>query len=94
MSADTILNWENGGATPSVRMLPRIIGFLGYDPYPEPRTLGEQIAAKRRQLGVSRKRAAKTLGVDEATLARWEKGTSHPARVRFQIVDEFLLSHA
>lgn len=54
--------------------MPGIIKFLGYDPFPEPQTLGERLAAKRRMLGLSRKELAKRLGVDEETLARLETG--------------------
>ena len=78
----TLLTWEKGQATPSVRMLPRIIAFLGYDPHPEPTTLGGRVTAKRRFLGLSRKRLAEELGVDEVTLARWESDRSRPVGLR------------
>ena len=57
-----------------------IIEFLGYDPFPEPRTAGERLAAKRRRLGLSRKRLAKKLSMDEMTLARIENGEYEPSR--------------
>jgi transcriptional regulator with XRE-family HTH domain len=88
----TLLTWEKNQATPSVRMLPRIIAFLGYDPHPEPATLGERIASKRRFLGLSRKRTAKRLGVDEATLARWESDRSRPLGRTLQDLLAFLES--
>jgi transcriptional regulator with XRE-family HTH domain len=86
----TLLTWEKNQATPSVGMLPRIISFLGYDPHPEPATLGERIAAKRRLLGLSRKRTARQLSVDEATLALWESGHSTPTGVRLLNLTRFL----
>jgi DNA-binding transcriptional regulator YiaG len=86
----TLLTWEKGQAAPSVRMLPRIISFLSYDPHPEPTTPGERIAAKRRRLGLSRKRMATQLGIDEATLARWESGRSTPTGLRLRNLTRFL----
>mgnify|MGYP002068606856 CR=1 FL=1 len=75
----TLLTWETGRAAPSVRLMPRIIGYLGYDLWPRPVTLGDRIAAERRRAGVSRKRLARIVGVDEATVARWERGRSVPS---------------
>ncbi len=73
----------------AVRYLPRIIQFLGYDPYPEPQSLGEKIAARRRHMGLSRKRLARRLGMDEATLRRFENGASEPTGKRLAILIEF-----
>lgn len=65
-------NWENDKTEPAIRMFPRIIEFLGYYPFPEPKTLGERILSYRRYHGVSVKRLAFQIGVDEATLGRYE----------------------
>ncbi len=35
----TVCGWENDKKAPTVRYLPRIIEFLGYYPFPAPRTL-------------------------------------------------------
>ncbi len=91
---DTILNWEHGNTQPPVRFLPRIIRFLGYDPYPAAKLLAEKLVAKRRQLGLSRKQLAKRLGVDEGTLAHWEKAQQEPTGNRIETVKEFLASDA
>ena len=69
---------------PVVRMMPRIIEYLGYDPYPPPQSLGERIAAGRRRCGLSRKRLARLIGADEATVARWESGLAKPNGERFR----------
>ncbi len=93
VTADTILNWETNACPPSIRYMPRIIRFLGVDTFPPPRTLGARIVAKRRALGLSRKRLAKKLGVDEGALARWEKRVSRPTGSQFEIVEQFLSPH-
>ena len=59
-----------------VRFVPRLIKWLGYDPFPEPTTAGEEIVAKRRRAGISRKRLAKEMGIDESTLEKIEKSAT------------------
>jgi len=55
-------------------VFPRIIEFLGYDPYPAPQSLGERLAAIRKSLGMPRVRPAEMIGIDEGTLLRIERG--------------------
>ena len=61
---------------------PAIIEFLGYDPSPEPNTIGERLLAYRRRHGLSRKELAGQLGADEATLWRWEVDQRRPEQPR------------
>ncbi len=74
----TVLNWEKGKTIPATRYLPQIVTFLGYDPFPAPRTLGERVVAARRRLGIPRKKLARRLGVDEGALKRWEEDRMTP----------------
>ncbi len=74
VSARTIMNWEKGYSEPDIRFFPAILAFLEYDPYPEPKTLGEKIIIWRQQNGVTRKSLARRLGIDEAALAKREMG--------------------
>ncbi len=39
----TLHNWENNETTPAIRYMPRIIAFLGYDPWPAPRSVAERL---------------------------------------------------
>jgi DNA-binding transcriptional regulator YiaG len=77
-TVETILFWEKDRAKPSARFYPAIFRFLGFDPFPPPTTLPEQIASKRRSLGLSIRAAAKLIEVDEATFSRWESGEWKP----------------
>jgi DNA-binding transcriptional regulator YiaG len=70
----TLVTWERNQAEPAVRLVPKIIAFLGYNPFPKPTTLGERIVARRRSLGIARKRLAWALGVDEGALRNCETG--------------------
>lgn len=73
----TYIKWEANRVDPEIRYWPRIIEFLGYDPLrPTTQSLGDQLAATRRALGLSRKRVATILRIDEATVANIENGTS------------------
>lgn len=70
----TVLNWEKDHTEPPIESMPAIIRFLGYDPFPEPKTIPERLLAKRRAMGWSIKEAARQLGVDEGTWGNWEQG--------------------
>lgn len=94
VNESTVLNWESNACAPAIRFIPRIIAFLGYDPYPAPELLPDQLLAQRRHLGLSRRRMAKELAVDEGTLARWENGTSRPSGRRLRLVERLFTSEA
>jgi DNA-binding XRE family transcriptional regulator len=68
----TFLLWEKDQHIPAIRFYPAIFGFLGYDPYPAPTTLGGELRSARRRLGLPISEAAKRAGVDEATFTRLE----------------------
>jgi DNA-binding transcriptional regulator YiaG len=57
--------------------------------YPESKTLPEQLVSQRRRLGLSVKKAAKKIGVDEGTFSRWERGTWKPRRCS-ELIGRFL----
>jgi len=71
-------NWENDYREPMIRFMPRLIAWLGYDPFPPPRSSSEWLVAVRRNLGLSKKRLAKTIGADEATVRSWEERIGVP----------------
>lgn len=74
----TLINWEKDRTRAAARHWPKIIEFLGHDPNPEPEALGDRLKVRRRRLGLSRKQAARRLGIDEETLRRVENGSSYP----------------
>lgn len=59
--------------------MPAIIRFLGYDPLPPPKNWAEQLVRFRVALGMTQQKAARQIGVDQSTLARWERGDRQPA---------------
>jgi len=89
VNPSTYLLWETDRSRPEDRYYPRIFRFLGYDPFPAPRTLPEKIRRKRLELGLPAKEAARLINVDEGTLARWERGEWKPRKSQAK-VDRFL----
>jgi DNA-binding XRE family transcriptional regulator len=70
---------------PSLAQIPKIIEFLGQDPFEKTtENLGEKILEYRRVHGLTQKRLAEQLGVDPTTLAGWERGK--------QVQTEFFLA--
>jgi len=86
----TVFNWEANTARPEIRYMPAVIAFLGYNPLPEANGWGERLVRRRTSLGLSQKEAARRLGVDPSTLARWERGEREPAGALLNRVERFL----
>jgi transcriptional regulator with XRE-family HTH domain len=76
VSKATIWNWECHESSPQIHVLPQVIKFLGYDPFPPPESLAEKLVKRRKAFGVTQKEMAKRLGIDPTTLARLERGGS------------------
>ncbi|MCX6168631.1 MAG: helix-turn-helix transcriptional regulator [Ignavibacteriales bacterium] len=77
----SIYNWESNRSNPSVKYIPTIIKFLGYVPDIFPHTtLGEKLIYYREIHGLSQKKLAMKLGVDQTTLRRWERNISKPSK--------------
>jgi transcriptional regulator with XRE-family HTH domain len=77
----TIYLWEKNRVKPSLAQIPKIIQFLGCDPF-EKKTenLGERIREYRRVHGLTQKKLAEQLGVDQTTLAGWERRERRPTK--------------
>jgi DNA-binding XRE family transcriptional regulator len=75
----TIYHWERNKIQPSLVQIPKIIEFLGRDPFEkETENLGDKIREYRRIHGMTQKKLAAQIGVDPTTLASWEKGKHRP----------------
>jgi DNA-binding transcriptional regulator YiaG len=83
----TIANWEKNRNTPRIRHLPKVINFLGYQPWDEGcRTLSERLVKQRQKLGLSQKKLAIQIGVDPCTIRSWEKGRHKPRKPSLRIL--------
>jgi transcriptional regulator with XRE-family HTH domain len=90
---DTILNWEHNWTKPTLRHLPKIMAFLGYDPISnDPKTLGERLLKYRKLCGISQGELAKQIGIDPTTLGRIERNQGKCLPYIFNKVVIFLTS--
>jgi transcriptional regulator with XRE-family HTH domain len=78
----TVILWEKRRTAPSAHQIPGLIRFLGYDPFPNGRTLGERVRLTRLRLGVSQAALATRIGLDEGTIGGAERGLRLAGRVR------------
>ena len=85
-------SWKRDRTHPEIRYWPAIIRFLGYDPHPVPGSIGEKIAAARRQLGITQEVLAARLGVSSPTGFGWENNRWKPGKELAPAVDAFLRS--
>ena len=86
----TVLNWEKGRTEPPIASMPAIVQFLGYDPFPEPKTTPQRLVARRREIGWSIRDAAEAVGVDPGTWGNWERGQTILYRKHRVLVAQFL----
>lgn len=70
----SVYNWEKNRTQPALWQIPRILEFLGNDPFGEGGPLGERLKQYRKAHGITQKDLARQLGVDPGTLGRWENG--------------------
>lgn len=86
----SIYNWEGNRSKPAIEYMPAIVRFLGYNPLPPAESLAARLIQCRAVLGITQKRAAIQLGVDQGTLARWERGEREPTGRFAASVQSFL----
>lgn len=86
----TVLLWEQGRYAPTPRFYPSLIRFLGREPWPEPRTIGERLQAERLRRGLTRKQLAGLLDVDLGSISNWEGGHEPRHRESMATVEAFL----
>lgn len=89
VSERTVRAWETG-RTPDVEHWPRIIEFLGFEPWPEPTTPAQKLQAARRRKGLTISRTAQLLGVDPSTLWWWEHGRKSHRREHKERIAAFI----
>lgn len=74
----TVITWERHNAEPSVKFIPALIKWLGYDPFPVGETFGEKVKWKRKKVGLTRKAMAKQLRLNYSSVEQWEHDVCRP----------------
>ena len=86
---DSITGWETGRSVPQIQYYPKLIEFLGYNPFPfETETLGGKIKKYRIEHGLSHKKFGEKIGVDASTVGSWEENEHAPNRGKKKILEE------
>ena len=88
VDVETLGGWERNQHNPTVRCYPGIIAFLGYALYRPVQGLPAKLTQWREGLGLSQAELAKEMGVNEATLASWERGGHKPVRGSLRTINE------
>jgi transcriptional regulator with XRE-family HTH domain len=77
----TIYLWEHNRVQPSLAQIPKIIEFLGRDPFEkEAENLGDKIRDYRRVHGLTQRKLAAQLGIDNTTVGYLERAEHRPTR--------------
>jgi DNA-binding transcriptional regulator YiaG len=73
-----------------VHCLPGIIAFLGHNPLPEADDLIGKFKRLRMSLGLTQEQLAQKLGIDESTMAGWERGENTPVGPYRKLIQDFV----
>jgi DNA-binding XRE family transcriptional regulator len=87
----TVNYWENGHFNPEVQFVPKIVAFLGYDPFaPPPDGFPGELKGARIAAGLSRCQLAAQLRIHPYTVAKWERGEAHPSKASRVLLGNFI----
>jgi DNA-binding transcriptional regulator YiaG len=73
-----------------ISSLPGILAFLGHNPLPEPDELIGKFKRVRCTLGLTQEQLAQNLGIDESTIAGWERGENAPVGAYRKLLENFI----
>jgi DNA-binding XRE family transcriptional regulator len=91
VTEECIMYWETGFAQPQIQYAPKIIEFLGYNPYGvETESLGGKVKNYRLLHGLSHKKMGRIVGVDGATISTWETAKHEPQGTNLTRLNELL----
>jgi DNA-binding XRE family transcriptional regulator len=91
VDVENIINWKMRGMKPHITFCPKIIQFLGYNPFLiDTETLGGRIKKYRIEHGLSQRALAEISGLDESCLCLWEKNEKQPVASKLAILEEIL----
>src|SRR5690606_3591110 len=82
--------WENGEDFPHIQSVPKILEFLGYDPFPESTTFAEALRHFRMKNGLTQESLARLLGVRSEAVSTWESGRCQPSAVNLSRIERLL----
>ena len=91
VSEECVSNWELDKCKMHISYYPKVISFLGYNPFPvDTATLGGRMRAYRITHGLTQEDLAELVGVNESTVFHWEKGTNTPFPKKMKLLEKIL----
>ncbi len=81
--------WTSNRKKVHLKFIPRVIEWLGYDPFPEPESLGVSLRNHRMAAGLSQETLGKLLGIRASTIGEFERGRI-PNRKHRDHIDWFI----
>jgi transcriptional regulator with XRE-family HTH domain len=93
ISVCSLSNWENNASVPQINYGPKIIAFLGFNPFKvQGEGLGARIRRYRFEHGLNLEQLGDLVGVDGTSVGAWESGESIPLKKTLDRLDELLVS--
>jgi len=91
VGTQTVNYWEKAHFDPEPQYVPKIIAFLGYDPFGPPAAgFPARLKAARIAAGLTRRQLAAQLRVHPGTVADWERAQARPVRILAQRIEATL----
>ena len=91
VTEDCFTLWENHKSMPQIQHVPKIIQFLGYNPYSvEGDSLSARIQNHQYKHGLSDKKMGRLVGVHATTVRAWKMG-SPPSAKTLVVIEKVLL---
>lgn len=91
----TVTNWEINRTRPQLRLMPKVLQFLGYEPCPvQAESLGERLLQYRKRRGISQRQLAIRMGIDPTTLSRVERRRENFSVSTNSKISNFLLKNS
>ena len=66
--------WVSNRKEVHLKFIPRVLAWLGYDPFPEPESFGGRLRKCRMTAGLSQEALGKLLGIRAGTIGEFERG--------------------
>lgn len=86
VSDDTLINWEQHHCGPVCTHGAKILAFLGYCPFEDPKNFRDELHLWRWKRGLSHRQAATVIGVDPCTWQSWEREDKKPSSKSLDIL--------
>jgi transcriptional regulator with XRE-family HTH domain len=90
VTTSTIWNWENNWSSVTLRCMPKVIEFLGYNPVPWPDNLVDKLGWYKQVKGLTLEQLGAEMNRDPEQLADWLTGRHNPCRRNREEINEFL----